>query len=210
MTRTSLAPLLWATRRRDSCWIIGRPRSRFAAGSLRPLQHLYDPPALELGRGSGLLHADAVADVDVVGLVVHVEPLRAVDELGVLGMAHALDHGDDGGLVHLVRHDHAVADLAGVAGVGPGGGIVGHQRAFPSSTASAAAISRCRMWVLMRAICRRTRCSSDVLSSCPVALRSRSLKWVSLAMASSPSSWVRSSSARSPPGLGISTSPRAR
>src|SRR5262245_11256690 len=152
MTRTSLAPLLSATRRRDSCWIMA---------SLRPLQHLDDPPALQLRRGPGLHHADAVADVDVVGLVVDVELLRAVDELGVLGVAHPLDHRDDRGLVHLVRDDDAVTDLAGLArGLrGLGGGIVGHQRASPSAmAASAAAISRCRMWVLMRAIWRRTRC----------------------------------------------------
>ena len=39
------------------------------------------------------------------------------DELVVLGVAHALDDGDDGGLVHLVRHDDALADLAARARV---------------------------------------------------------------------------------------------
>src|SRR6476659_10898009 len=88
MTRTSLAPLLSATRSRDSCWIIGR--------SLRSLEDLDDAPALQLRQRARLHDADLVADVDVVGLVVGVELLGAQHVLGVLGVAHAVDDGDDG------------------------------------------------------------------------------------------------------------------
>ena len=67
---------------------------------------------------AGLHDADLVADVGVVGLVVGVQLLRAHDELVVLGVADALDDGDDGGLVHLVGHDDALADLAALARLG--------------------------------------------------------------------------------------------
>src|SRR5688572_15599746 len=104
MTRTSLAPELSATRRRDSCWII--------ASSLRPLEDFHDSPALRLRQRAGLHHADLVADVHVVRLVVGVQLLGLEDELVVLRVAHALDDRDDGGLVHAVGHDHALTDLA--------------------------------------------------------------------------------------------------
>ena len=84
MTRTSLAPLLSATRRRDSCWITGLLRPWFGCGSrcswfasLRPFQDFDDAPALQLGAGAGLHDPDAVAHVDVVGVVVRVHALGA-------------------------------------------------------------------------------------------------------------------------------------
>ena len=73
MQSTSLAPLLSATRRRVSCWIIVAPLS----------SDFDEPPALELRQRAGLLHADAVADVEVVGLVVDVELLGALHRLVV-------------------------------------------------------------------------------------------------------------------------------
>src|SRR5262245_8978809 len=151
MTSTSFAPLLSATRRRDSCWIIGVPPTsqrsptgdpaespcpRFAYGSLCALQHFDHTPALQLGQGTGLLDPDAVALAGVVGLVVHVQLLRALDELGVPGVADALHDGHDDGLVHLRGHDDALAHLAGGAGHGR---FVSHHLV---SVASAAAISR--------------------------------------------------------------------
>ena len=68
--------------------------------------------SFESGRVSG--DADPVADRGVVLLVVHVEALGALHRLGVAGVADALDDGDDGGLVHRVGDDDALADLAPV------------------------------------------------------------------------------------------------
>src|SRR5919199_1457504 len=58
MQSTSLAPLLSATRRRDSCWIM----------SASALQHLDDPPALLLRERARLGDTHAVAGVDLVVL----------------------------------------------------------------------------------------------------------------------------------------------
>src|SRR3954469_871337 len=102
MQRTSLAPLLSATRRRDSCWIIWLPR---------PFQHLHEAPALELRQRAGLLDPHAVADLAVVGLVVGVELLGPHHRLLVERMGLAGGHGDDGGLVHAGAGDDALADL---------------------------------------------------------------------------------------------------
>src|SRR3954470_11748206 len=106
MQSTSLAPELSATLSRDSCWIIG--------ASLRPLEHVGDPPTLQLRQRPGLHHADPVADVDVVGLVVGVQLLGLQDELVVLRVTNPLDHGDDDRLVGLAGDDDALACLAHV------------------------------------------------------------------------------------------------
>src|SRR3954447_20365410 len=112
MHSTSLAPLLSATRSRDSCWItVLPPTSRFAR-SLGPLQHFDDTPALVLAEWPGLHDANLVADVGIVRLVVGVQPLRAHHELAVLGVTNAFDDRDDGGLVHLVGDDKALPGLA--------------------------------------------------------------------------------------------------
>src|SRR5438105_14965922 len=105
MHRTSLAPLLSATRSRVSCCIT----------STRPLENFDEAPALGLRQRTGLLHADAVADVEVVLLVVDVELLRALERLAVQGMTHPVDNGHDRGLVHGRGQDRALPHLARVA-----------------------------------------------------------------------------------------------
>ena len=55
--------------------------------------------------------------------VVAVQLLRPQDELVVLGMANTIDDGHDRGLVHLVRHDRALAHLA-AGSLRAGGGLV--------------------------------------------------------------------------------------
>src|SRR2546430_638142 len=119
MHRTSLAPLLSATLSRVSCWITSSApaASQRAAGpgslrSLGPLQDLDDPPALLLRLRTGLLDADAVADVEVVALVVHEELGRALHRLAVQRVRLPLDHGHDGRAFHLVGRDQALAHLA--------------------------------------------------------------------------------------------------
>src|SRR5690606_39616186 len=143
MTSTSLAPLLSATLRRLSCWIIGL---------LRPLQDLDQPPALLLRQGAGLDDADAIAGAQLVVLVVRVEPARADHRHLVERVRLAGGHDDDGGLVHRCRGDDALADLA-CRPLG-GGGLCHH--AFSSMSASAAAISRARSSVSSRATSLRT------------------------------------------------------
>src|SRR4051812_33509775 len=81
MHRTSLAPLLSATRKRDSCWIT----------SAGPLEDFDEAPALQLRQRPGLLDANAVADVEVVLLVVDVQLLGALQRLPVQRMADAVD-----------------------------------------------------------------------------------------------------------------------
>src|SRR6476620_8065101 len=99
MQRTSLAPLLSATRSRDSCWIMR---------SLRPFQHFDEAPALELRERTGLLDADPVADVEIVGLVVDVQARGALHRLLVPGVGIAHRDGDDRGLVHAGRGHEAL------------------------------------------------------------------------------------------------------
>src|SRR5256885_16210633 len=72
MHRTVLAPELSATLRRLSCWIIASPG---------PFEDFDDPPPLELRGGAGLLDAHPVALLEVVDLVVGVEPGRALEGL---------------------------------------------------------------------------------------------------------------------------------
>src|SRR4029079_2423075 len=72
MQSSSRAPVLSATLSRDSCWIIGVPG---------PLQHVDEAPALAPAEGAALDHADCVAHVRLVLLVVSVERRRRADDL---------------------------------------------------------------------------------------------------------------------------------
>src|SRR5690606_23997687 len=126
------------------------PGGAIPAGSSCPLQDLHEAPALQLRQRAGLLDPDAVADLGLVRLVVDVELLRPHHGLLVERVRLAGGHRDDRRLVHAGGGDDALPHLAGV---GPsGGGLVGHQ-AFSLwvSSASAAAISRARSSVLIRA-----------------------------------------------------------
>ena len=69
-----------------------------------------DPIASRLRR-TGMPRALVAADRPV-GLVVGVQTFGLQHELVVLGMADALDDGDDDGLVHRVGHDDALVYLA--------------------------------------------------------------------------------------------------
>src|SRR5262245_19669812 len=141
MTSTSLAPLLSATLRRLSCWIIGL---------LRPLQDLDEAPPLLPGQGAGLDDADPVAHAQLVVLVMRVEAAGPDHGLLVERVRLAGGDGHDGRLVHRGRGHDALAHLAG----GPLGGLCHH--AFSSLSASAAAISRARSSVSSRAMSLRT------------------------------------------------------
>src|SRR5688500_16208749 len=139
MHRISLAPVLSATRSRDSCWITflspirraGSLRSPWAAepgrtgggcGGPAPrtallglLEDLHHAPALGRAERAGLHDEDTVADAGRVGLVVRLDLARAADDLAVEGVLHAVLDLDDDGLVHLVAHDVALTGLAVVA-----------------------------------------------------------------------------------------------
>src|SRR5581483_6894087 len=107
MQSSSRAPVLSATLRRVSCWII--------SGLPRLLHDLGEAPALLLRERAGLDDPDGVPDPGGVALVVGVELHRAADDLLVLGVA--LDHVDldDDRLVALVGDDHAAPLLAAAA-----------------------------------------------------------------------------------------------
>src|SRR5215218_9571743 len=127
MQSSSRAPVLSATFRRDSCWIIS-PLPRL-------LDDLREAPALALRQRARLDDAHGVADAGGIRLVVRVELDGRADDLLVLGMA--LDHVDldDDRLLALVGDDDAAALLAAAAlalrllGAGDrlaGGGLLAH------------------------------------------------------------------------------------
>src|SRR3954454_10674640 len=123
MQRISRAPVLSATRRRDSCWITdgllscGSPDTRGRWSSFRYLDDLGQAPVLRLGQRSRLDDPDDVSHLRLVLLVVGVEPGRAADDLLVLRMRlHGIDAHDDR-LVHRARDDHTAALLAAPAGM---------------------------------------------------------------------------------------------
>src|SRR5438874_4299077 len=121
MHSSSLAPLLSATLRRVSCWIIGnklpqRPgglrKIEDVVGSFRFLHDLYDAPALLLRDRPRLDDPDQVAHAALVLLVVSLESDALLHRLLVEGMSLQQGHLDDDCLVHLVRDHIAGPDLA--------------------------------------------------------------------------------------------------
>src|SRR3954468_714215 len=144
MHNSSLAPVLSATRSRDSCWITTvslqrRPASRPAVFpskanklaalgcSLRLLDDLHDAPALGGRQRSGLHDEHPVADAALVGLVVDLEVAGAPDDLAVESVLDAVLDDDDHGLVHLVADHQALTGLAEAASlVGGAGGAGAH------------------------------------------------------------------------------------
>src|SRR5688500_20408385 len=93
MHRTVLAPELSATLRRLSCWIIASPG---------PFEDFDDPPPLQLREGTGLGDTHAVALLEVVDLVMGVEPGRALERLLVAAVPDALDDRHDDRLLHQI------------------------------------------------------------------------------------------------------------
>src|SRR5205807_9027872 len=89
MQRISRAPVLSATRRRVSVWIIA------PSGSSRPLQDLGETPALRLAERATLDQAHRVALVRLVALVVRVQRRGRADDLLVLKVAASIV-GTDG------------------------------------------------------------------------------------------------------------------
>src|SRR5919108_5443049 len=108
MQRISRAPVLSATRRRDSCWITYGP-------SLCDLKHLGEAPLLRLRERAGLDDADDVAHLRLVALVVGVELRRTADDLLVARVRLDRVDLDDDRLVHRARDHDAAALLAAAA-----------------------------------------------------------------------------------------------
>src|SRR4051794_19488676 len=124
MHKSSLAPVLSATRSRDSCWITsvswcvcwfsagfaGRAwRNGWLLGLLEDLHHA---PALGGAERTGLHEEDAVADAGRVGLVVGVQLVGTADDLAVERVLDPVLDSDDHRLVHLVADHQALAGLA--------------------------------------------------------------------------------------------------
>src|SRR5215212_715019 len=106
MHRSDLAPVLYATRRFDSCWITS------LRSCLPGLLHdLGEAPALRLRQWTRLDDPDDIAHVRLVALVVRVDLLREPDDLLVAAVRLRGVHADDNGLVHGVRDDDAAAFL---------------------------------------------------------------------------------------------------
>src|SRR5919201_96506 len=125
MQRISRAPVLSATRSRDSCWITDgllqcgpRPTGHRTCGrwsSFSDLQDLGEAPVLRLRQRPRLDDADDVADVRLVLLVVRVELGRPADDLLVLRVClHRVDTDDDR-LVHGIGDDDPASLLAAAA-----------------------------------------------------------------------------------------------
>src|SRR5215475_10485215 len=128
MHNNSLAPVLSATRSRDSCWIteLSCVSSWFSAiltvrrawpnrFLLRALENLHDPPALRGRQRTGLHQEDPVADAALVLLVVRLELARSPHDLAVERVLDPILDGHDDGLVHLVAHHETLAYLAKAA-----------------------------------------------------------------------------------------------
>src|SRR5215467_5421262 len=127
--KISLAPVLSATFSRDSCWITSTPdRHAGLAGGrpylLRLLQDLGHPPPLGRGQRPGLHQQHTVPDTAGVLLVVGLVLLGTAHDLAVLGVLHAVFHGDDNRLVHLVADHETLTGLAVATGRG-GRGLLG-------------------------------------------------------------------------------------
>src|ERR1700760_2049200 len=80
-------------------------------GLLRPFEDLGNPPPLGSRQRPGLHQEDAVTDAALVLLVVCLVLLGTAEDLAVLGVLHAVFHGDDDGLVHLVADHETLAGL---------------------------------------------------------------------------------------------------
>ena len=74
--------------------------------------HFGKRPALQLRKWPSLDDANAVADLALVRLVMHIVFLRALDDFIKLRVGHAGDVFDDEGLVHFIGDDHANAGFA--------------------------------------------------------------------------------------------------
>src|SRR3954451_1519386 len=103
MHKSALAPVLSATRSRDSCWIIEL---------LRLLEDLHDAPALGRRQRPGLHEEHPVADTGGVGLVVRLDLGRTPDGLAVTRVLHPVLDLDRHRLRHLVADDVALTCLA--------------------------------------------------------------------------------------------------
>src|SRR4051812_49007781 len=124
MQRISLAPVLSATRSRDSCWITsvsyvcqfsgnllvrslaerwsGGPAHADPPDSLGLFEDLHDTPPLGGGQRTGLHQQNPVTGAARVLLVVHLELARTTDDLAVEGVLNTVLDLDNDGLVHLV------------------------------------------------------------------------------------------------------------
>src|SRR5919197_1137836 len=121
MQRISRAPVLSATRSRDSCWITdgllsygprpSGPDTSDRWSSFSNLDDLGEPPVLRLRERPRLDYADDVADLRLVPLVVRVELHRAPDHLLVARVGARRFDADDDRLVHRRRDDDAAALL---------------------------------------------------------------------------------------------------
>src|SRR4051812_25805067 len=163
MHRISRAPVLSATRSRDSCWItsvsyvcqfsgrspkLGGTMVRRAgprAGpthSLGLFEDLHDPPPLGGGERPGLHQQHPVADPARVLLVVRLQLAGTADDLAVQRVLDAVLDLDDDGLLHLVADHVSLAHLA----LGPGSRFV-LAHAVTSLGAAESPSSRSRMIV---------------------------------------------------------------
>src|SRR6266540_3585577 len=132
MHRISLAPVLSATRSRDSCWITtdsvltenDRPRPGRPSGLLGPLENLHHAPPLGGRQWPGLHQQDAVADAAGVLLVVRLQLAGTAQDLAVHPVLDPVLDLDHHGLVHPVGHDQALPGLAPVADLGRRRGAV--------------------------------------------------------------------------------------
>src|SRR3546814_8918637 len=93
--------------------MIRRPPRSTRTDTLFPYTTLFrsEAPALQLGQGAGLLDPDPVADLGLVGLVVHVELLGAHHRLLVERVRLPGRDGYDGGLVRSEEHTPELQSL---------------------------------------------------------------------------------------------------
>src|SRR5918992_2042414 len=118
MQRISRAPVLSATLKRVSCWIIQRASSR-------PLQDLDEPPTLRPAERPPLHHAHLVPSVSLVPLVVGVERRRRAHDLAVDAVWPLYVDPNRDRLVSAIRNDDTLANPGPAAA---GRGSLGRRR----------------------------------------------------------------------------------
>src|SRR6202030_2226324 len=112
---------------------------------LGPFEDFGNPPPLGGRKRPGLHQQYAVTDATLVLLVVFLVLLGTAHDLAVLGVLHAVFHGHDNGLVHLVADHEALAGLPVTALVGSLFGNrlcrIGAHFALPSTSAVSSSTS---------------------------------------------------------------------
>jgi hypothetical protein len=89
------------------------PRQYIPAGSGRPLNNIFYPPALVLAQRATLLNQDDIADIALVGRIMGHIFHSAANELSIELVSYFSLNKDNNGLVHCITDNGSLARLSG-------------------------------------------------------------------------------------------------